>query len=328
MDTNDSKLRSVSIDGLLNSHDIRWNLDSTVNILGGRNGSGKSTILHALAIVLQGAVQKQGAANQTRVHSQALFKSINVELTSGNIIKCHREVSSNEQELPEGLPNTESGKGTGKYTVETVSLEVECKINTKLPEHIIYINTAERPLSDIVMMLQKSAIANLPSLSALDLQLEQAINERNRLFAQRLSNAMSRQDKDDINKLQDLFGRVEKSLEVFFDREYTILDISSLKFAPNNGSGDEIPYYRLSTGEKQLLYLLLAVSNTLEESTLLLLDEAETGMHIDWKEILLRELMKINPNMQILAATHSPSLIEGWMGNVKEVSQLYVNEAR
>ena len=94
-------------------------------------------------------------------------------------------------------------------------------------------------------------------------------------------------------------------------------------FSPTGNKDIEIKYFRLSTGEKQLLYLLLTVCNTLGESTILLLDEADMGMHIDWKKILIRELVNLNPNMQIIAATHSPSLIEGWYENVKEISQLY-----
>lgn len=108
--------------------------------------------------------------------------------------------------------------------------------------------------------------------------------------------------------------------------QYTIVNMSKLIFgiSDEDGVDQTFPFTRLSTGEKQLVYLLLTVTNTLENQTLLLLDEADLGMHIDWKKILLRELRRINPNMQIIAATHSPSLIEGWYDNVRDISQLYV----
>ena len=110
--------------------------------------------------------------------------------------------------------------------------------------------------------------------------------------------------------------------------EYTLKDTSTLTFTRNDDKETDIMYFRLSTGEKQLLYILLTVCNTMGEATILLLDEADTGLHIDWKKILLREILAINPNMQVIAATHSPSLIDGWYDNVREVSQLYVDSTQ
>ena len=54
------------------------------------------------------------------------------------------------------------------------------------------------------------------------------------------------------------------------------------------------------------------------------MDEPDLALHITWKKILIRELRKVNPNMQIILATHAPSVIEGWYDRVKEVSQLTV----
>ncbi len=39
-------------------------------------------------------------------------------------------------------------------------------------------------------------------------------------------------------------------------------------------------------------------------------------------ERLILTLRKINPNMQLIIATHAPSLIEGWFDKVKEVCEI------
>ena len=162
-----------------------------------------------------------------------------------------------------------------------------------------------------------------PALTVLDLLLEQALNNRNQIFARRLSLAMQQGDEDEVSHLRELFGRFDEAVLKFMP-DYRLVDTSALKFIHRDKPEEIIRYYKLSTGEKQLLYLLLTVCNTLEESTILLLDEADTGMHVDWKKILLKELLNINPDMQVIAATHSPSLINGWYDNTREISQLYV----
>lgn len=52
------------------------------------------------------------------------------------------------------------------------------------------------------------------------------------------------------------------------------------------------------------------------------MDEPDLSMHVDWKEKFVTTLRKINPNMQLIIATHAPSLIEGWFDKVKEVCEI------
>lgn len=82
----------------------------------------------------------------------------------------------------------------------------------------------------------------------------------------------------------------------------------------------------MSPGEQQEVLIYLTVFNTREKPTLLLLDNMDAQMHIDRKEVLLANLMEINPEMQIIVATHSPSMIGGWFEQTKEIHQLFTGE--
>ena len=137
---------------------------------------------------------------------------------------------------------------------------------------------------------------------------------------------MQNNDEAEVARLRQLFSRFDAAVARFMP-SYRLLDAAALRFCPVDRPDVDILYFQMSAGEKQLLYLLLSVTNTLGESTLLLLDEADLGMHIDWKRMLLRELLEINPDMQIIAATHSPSLIDGWYDSVKEISELYIPDS-
>lgn len=77
--------------------------------------------------------------------------------------------------------------------------------------------------------------------------------------------------------------------------------------------GEVIPLYKLSSGEKQLLLILMRVFLMEEKPYILLMDEPEISLHIEWQYKLFEEIRHLNPNCQIITSTHSPSLFgDGW----------------
>ena len=107
----------------------------------------------------------------------------------------------------------------------------------------------------------------------------------------------------------------------FFVDKTSIKDTGSFDFLINNS---RINYLQLSTGEKQLLYILLVVFNTNKKTCILLMDEPDLGLHVIWKEKFVSIFRKINPNAQIILTTHAPSMVRGWVEHVKEVKQITV----
>lgn len=80
---------------------------------------------------------------------------------------------------------------------------------------------------------------------------------------------------------------------------------------------------KLSSGEKQFLIIMLTVLLQRKEESILIMDEPEISMHIDWQRELLNNLKKLNPNCQIILATHSPGVImDGWEQLVTNISSL------
>lgn len=64
----------------------------------------------------------------------------------------------------------------------------------------------------------------------------------------------------------------------------------------------------LSSGEKQLLILLIESLLQRGESCLFIADEPELSLHIEWQEQLIQSISSINPNAQMVIATHSPEI--------------------
>lgn len=71
--------------------------------------------------------------------------------------------------------------------------------------------------------------------------------------------------------------------------------------------GERIPLQSLSSGEKQLLRLLLEVLAA--DTSTVMIDEPELSMHVDWQQKLIASMRRINPECQLLLATHSPEVM-------------------
>ena len=88
---------------------------------------------------------------------------------------------------------------------------------------------------------------------------------------------------------------------------------------------NEITTYQLSTGEKQVLIILLTALVQDNKPSIIFMDEPEISLHFDWQKKLIQYIREINPNAQIILATHSPAvIIEGWRDKVKDVRDLIV----
>lgn len=80
---------------------------------------------------------------------------------------------------------------------------------------------------------------------------------------------------------------------------------------------------QLSSGERQLVYILATVANTCGKPTLLLMDEPEVSMHLSWQEKIIDAIMNINPQVQIIAVTHSPGIVmNGHMNSYIEMKDI------
>lgn len=80
---------------------------------------------------------------------------------------------------------------------------------------------------------------------------------------------------------------------------------------------------KLSSGEKQMLVILLTVLVRDNAHCVLFMDEPEASLHIEWQQKLIAMIRELNPNEQIIMTTHSPAVImEGWLDAVTEVSDI------
>ena len=93
--------------------------------------------------------------------------------------------------------------------------------------------------------------------------------------------------------------------------------------------GETLVPYQLSSGEKQMLAILLTVLVEDNHPYVLFMDEPEVSLHIEWQKRLIELILELNPNVQIILTTHSPAVImSGWMDKVTEVTDIEVKSEK
>ena len=87
--------------------------------------------------------------------------------------------------------------------------------------------------------------------------------------------------------------------------------------------GETISPSKLSSGEKQMLIILLSVLVQNNKPYVLFMDEPEVSLHIEWQQRLIGLVRDLNPNVQVILTTHSPAVImDGWADCVTDVEDI------
>jgi Predicted ATP-binding protein involved in virulence len=170
-----------------------------------------------------------------------------------------------------------------------------------------------------------SALAGVGGGSLLDIQiynlqrkyLDYQVNIGNRIIAElQQGNTDAAQHLSEPKKrfqdiVDDLFKETGKKI-VRTENEIRFTQI-----------GETLLPYQLSSGEKQILAILLTVLVEDQQPYVLFMDEPEVSLHIEWQKRLIDLIQELNPNVQIILTTHSPAVImSGWMDKVTEVSDI------
>jgi predicted ATP-dependent endonuclease of OLD family len=178
-----------------------------------------------------------------------------------------------------------------------------------------------------VMRETLSALAGMGGGSLLDLQLynlqrkylDYQVNIGNRIIEE-----LQRGNMDAAQHLSESKKRFQDIVDdLFKDTGKKIIRTENeIRFSQ---IGETLLPYKLSSGEKQILAILLTVLVEDQQPYVLLMDEPEVSLHIEWQKQLIDLILELNPNVQIILTTHSPAVImSGWMDKVTEVSDITI----
>ena len=136
-----------------------------------------------------------------------------------------------------------------------------------------------------------------------------------------------------VHKVVNEWTRIKKEETNIYRPQETFLDILNglmlnKKFYINSnnelevelknslGKGNLLNLMKLSSGEKQLLILLSETFLQKNKTWLYFADEPELSLHIEWQEKLVKYMKELNPNAQLIIATHSPDIVSSYSNNI------------
>jgi len=184
-----------------------------------------------------------------------------------------------------------------------------------------------RSLDSPVLDVDTMAHVDSRISSALDFQiyhlqrkyLDYQVNIGNRIIAE-----LQKGNTDAAQQLSQKKTRFQDMVDDLFQEtgKHIVRTENEIRFTQ---IGEILVPYQLSSGEKQMLAILLTVLVEDDQPYVLFMDEPEVSLHIEWQKRLIDLIMELNPNVQIILTTHSPAVImNGWVDKVTEVEDITV----
>ena len=251
---------------------IVWNLRPDVNVLSGKNGAGKSTILNRI-------IQQLRTAPPTGEIPGKPVQGVTIDFEPATATSIRYDIiRSFDRVLIDG-PRLQS------VTDEPIATELDWQLYQLQRRYLDYqVNVSNRMIS---LLAEGSPEAQ-----------EKAI-------------AASADKRKFLDMVDMLFADTEKKL----DR--TSNELRFLQY------GEILSPYRLSSGEKQIIIILLTALTEDRQPYVLCMDEPEASLHFEWQKALIQMVRTLNPNAQIILTSHSPGIImNGWNDAVTEVGDI------
>ena len=287
------KIKEFSIDDLYYEYNFSHTLDEKVNIFVGNNGSFKTTLLRLLRHAI--AFERNSQFFQSRLTKVTFKDDMVMEYhETENLLSKDKDGEDTLINVTSWAPMLNGNRISDSEYRKLVKLDFISTFDVKgdgKSSQDSYLDTRlEKLQSDYGYYL-----------SDLVKELTERINS---------NSSITKQELDKINERKNLFVRLVNECFAETGKELSN-DSTKLVFIKDNAIG--IYPKELSSGEKQLLIILLTVLLERGEEYVLMLDEPEISMHISWQYKLIDIILQLNPNVQILLTTHSPMIFsDGW----------------
>ena len=310
----ENMIKSIKISQLFGDKDIKWNLQKT-NVLVGKNGMGKSTILQLIIATLskKDTFKKSSLCESiTILTEQEDIFSMRNEAITDEIRKALLKALQDNPKILEQIKNESDNKFNNKqfyenfnnpYNKSELTAFISSSNDNDDKLNFEFISTVNLNANST----QNLSLANGEIQNILDLEIQ---TELQRLLA--INDEVL--NKQLITALNIMFSESEKKVRLNTDFE--------LEFFINN---ETLYFPQLSSGERQVIYILLKVAIATRNNALILMDEPEISLHLSWQEKLLTQIRKINPNSQIIIVTHSPAIVmNGWLDCFVDIQDIIV----
>ena len=287
------RIKDFSIDNLYYEYAFSHTLDEHVNIIVGNNGTFKTTLLRLLRHAI--AYEKNSQFFQSHL-TRINFKD-----------DLSMEYLEFENMLTRNADGDEILANTTSWTPMIGGKEISATDYRKLVK-LDFVSTFDVKDTDVntrETLLDKK-------LKQLQSDYGYYLNGLLKKFTGNL-NAQGNVTKEDYNKIYARKILFENLVNEAFKETGKVIDNEADKLRFIMDGKYSISADKLSSGEKQLLIILLTVLLEDGQEYIMMMDEPEISLHISWQYELLNWILELNPNVQLVLTTHSPSIFsDGW----------------
>lgn len=133
--------------------------------------------------------------------------------------------------------------------------------------------------------------------------------------------AVAKKDKEKVDRIQQWFQKLENLLkEIFEDTELKLIfDEEKFQFYIQETGHETFDFSTLSSGYSAVMDIIADMMIRMEKITdksfrfmlpgIVLIDEIETHLHLELQKKILRILTELFPNIQFIVSTHSPFVL-------------------
>ena len=153
----------------------------------------------------------------------------------------------------------------------------------------------------------KTEIINIVSNESLYTKNDTLIN-----FLNELLKIYESQEKniESIDRFVEICNDYFGMKKLVFDREYLRVDIIEQESLHDDSACRKLSFASLSSGEKQIVSLFSKLYLTEGNEYLILFDEPELSLSIDWQRKLIPDIMRSQKCAKLIAVTHSPFIFD------------------
>lgn len=300
-------IKKVEIKGIGGIKDLTLEFHEGLNLICGTNGVGKTTILDCISNIF---VQNRPNVKKNVSSDQGKF-SMELNIDDSEVKTLEYLVSEFEPENTKDFINIAS-----RYSRNILVFKSSRTLEYTKLENIG--RDPEKPES-------KTANEAYIGINAIDIK---------NWFIQRYmwaahKDKLSEQQIKNLEMAKECFNSLDE--DVMFSR--VIPDTFDIMVNTKQG---EVYFEYLSSGYKSCVYILLGIIKEIEWrykkphilvedfSDIILIDEIDVHLHPQWESALVNALKKLVPKAQIIATTHSPSMIQ--CANPNEIIPLAFDE--
>jgi len=324
------KIKTLSLRNFRSAENLHLEFHGTMNVFLGANGSGKSTIQDAIAVMLSWAVNRLKHAGAS---GRPITESDITNGTSASSIQI--DCIDDEQNIIWKLVKRRKGhvslkkksdfSALSNYTKQQRLFITNEKEKLNLPLFVYY--PVHRAVLDIPLRIRKRHSFNL--FAAFDEALTSGGNFRTFFEWFREREDLENENRKYVNALfqPDDFQFPDPQLEAVRNAlEQFLPQFKHLSVRRNplrmevEKDGKNLSVNQLSDGEKCLIALIgdlarrIAIVNPVRENPLdgegvVLIDEIDLHLHPKWQRIIVPTLTSVFPNIQFIISTHSPHVV-------------------